>query len=198
MDWLIAFDAAHPLLIYGVAFIGMYIEGDFMLLLLGALARGRYVSYAGMLAVAFVATIIHDIIFWKIGERLSRMKKKKYLYFDLTKLAGFLERMKRWSGAYIIFSKFAWNFNRFILVGLGYVGVPLKKVLKYSPIAAILWPILYMSLGFVFADQTDIFKQRIGTVGLFVGGMIAFVIVFEIFIRKVVMKVFFNDNSEKN
>ncbi|OGM90555.1 hypothetical protein A2755_03300 [Candidatus Wolfebacteria bacterium RIFCSPHIGHO2_01_FULL_48_22] len=198
MDWLIAFDAAHPILIYAVAFIGMYIEGDFMLLLLGALARGRYVSYFGMLLVAFVATILHDIIFWKIGNWLSRKKRTKYLYFDLTKLITFLDRMKKWSGAYIVFSKFAWNFNRFILVGLGYVGVPFKKILTYSPISAVIWPILYMSIGFVFADQTDIFRQRIERVGMFIAGMVVLVIVFELFIRKIVIKNFFNGNQNNN
>jgi membrane protein DedA with SNARE-associated domain len=195
MDWLIAFDAQHPLLIYGLAFIGMYVEGDIMLLLLGALSRGRYVSFFGMFVVAFIATIVHDIIFWKIGERLGRLKRKKYLYFNLEKITQYMERMRKWAGLYVVFSKFAWNFNRVVLVGLGYIGIPLRRVVKFSLISAIMWPLLYMSIGFVFADQTELFKQRIEVVGLIIAGIIVLIILFELYIRKMVMKVFFSNNS---
>lgn len=195
MDWLIGFDAHHPFLIYGLAFVGMYIEGDIMLLLLGALARGRYVSFVWMFAVAFSATILHDMLFWKIGELLGRKKKKKYLYFNLEKITEYMERVRKYAGMYVVFSKFAWNFNRVVLVSLGYIGVPLKKVMRYAVIPAIAWPLMYMSIGFVFADQTHIFRQRIEIVGLCIAALIVFLIFFESYIRKLVVKIFLKSEA---
>jgi len=140
--------------------------------------------------VAFVATLIHDALFWKLGEWLAKQKKKKYLYINLDKFVGFMERYRPFAGILIVFSKFAWNFNRIILVSVGYIKVPLKRVMKYSFITALLWPSLYMTIGYIFADQTDIFRQKIGIVALGVVGIIVFLLVFERYIRKMIDKIF--------
>ncbi len=194
MDWFIVFNDAHPYLFYLVAFVGMFIEGDIMLLILGALSKEKYVSFTGMFLVAFVATIIHDIIFWKIGRKLGKLKRRKYLYFNITNFTSFLERMSKYAGLFIIFSKFAWNFNRIVIVAFGYIALPLKKLLRYSIVSATLWPLSYMSIGYIFAEETDIFRQRIEVVGLLVLGIILLIVLFEMYIKKIVFR-FFNNNK---
>jgi membrane protein DedA with SNARE-associated domain len=184
MNWLIAFSSAYPILFYFIVFAGMFIEGDFMLLLLGALSRGGYVHFMEVLPVAIAAALVHDMLFWWIGSRLARLQKKKYLFFDLESMTRFMERIKPAAGLFIVLSKFAWNFNRIILVSMGYVKVPFKKLIKYSSFTAVIWPVLYMSVGYVFADQTDIFKQRIEVVGALMVGILALVALFENSIRK--------------
>ncbi len=190
MDWLIAFGHNHELLVYGVAFLMMFLEGDVSLLLFGALSRGRYLSFSTLFFIAFVATLIHDMIFWRLGEWLAKREKKKYFYFDLDKFAGFMERYRPFAGLVVVFSKFAWNFNRIILISTGYVKIPLKKVMRYSFITALLWPSLYMSIGYMFADQTNIFKQRLEVIALGVAGILILLMVFERYIRKIVDKIF--------
>lgn len=169
-----------------------------MLLFLGALSRGRFVSFSEMFLVAFVATLVHDFIFWKLGYRLGKLQKKKYLYFNLERFTNFLERIRPYAGIFIIFSKFAWNFNRIVLVSAGYINIPLKKIMKYSVVTAFLWPSLYMTIGFIFADQTDIFKQGLTTVGLLVVGILVFLILFELYIKKLVTRLFFSTTVEKH
>lgn len=195
MDWFIAFNDAHPYLFYLVAFVGMFIEGDIMLLILGALSKEKYVSFTGMFLVAFVATMVHDIIFWKIGKKLGKLKKKKYLYFDITTFTSFLQKMSKHAGLFIIFSKFAWNFNRIVIVALGYISTPLKKLVRYSLVSSMLWPLSYMSIGYIFAEETDIFRQRIEIVGLLVLGIIVLIILFEMYIKKIVFKFFGSDKG---
>ena len=190
MDWLITFSQNHELLIYGVAFLMMFLEGDVSLLLFGALSRGRYLSFSTLFFIAFVATLIHDMIFWRLGEWLMRRERKRYFYFDLDKFAGFMERYRPFAGLIIIFSKFAWNFNRIILISTGYVKIPLKKVMKYSLVTALLWPSLYMGIGYIFADETDIFKQRLEVVALGIAGVFIVLMIFERYIRKLVDKMF--------
>lgn len=176
----------------------MFLEGDISLLLFGALSRGRYLSFSTLFFVAFVATLIHDMIFWRLGEWLAKREKKKYFYFDLDKFAGFMERYRPFAGLVIVFSKFAWNFNRIILISTGYVKIPLKKVMKYSFLTALLWPSLYMSIGYMFADQTDIFKQRLEVIALGVAGILILLMVFERYIRKIVDKIFFAKTNGVN
>lgn len=195
MDWLIAFNGAHPILFYFIVFAGMFVEGDFMLLFMGALSRGGYVHFMEVLPIAVFATLIHDILFWWIGTRLARLQRKKYLIFDLESMARLMDRIRPVAGAFIMLSKFAWNFNRIILVSMGYVKIPLKKLLKFSSITAIIWPVLYMSVGNVFADQTGIFKQRIEIVGLLVAGILVLVALFEVSIRKAFTKLLNSNNS---
>ncbi|MFA7201740.1 MAG: hypothetical protein WC099_01995 [Candidatus Paceibacterota bacterium] len=191
MDWLIAFSQDHTLLVYGVTFVMMFLEGDISLLIFGALSRGRYLNFSTLFFVAFIATLVHDMIFWKIGAWLAKREKKKYFYFDLDTFVGFMERYRSFAGVVIIFSKFAWNFNRIILISAGYVKIPLKKVMRYSFVTALLWPSLYMSVGYIFADQTDIFKQRFEIIALGVAGILILLMVFERYIRKLADKIFF-------
>ncbi|MCL5011905.1 MAG: hypothetical protein M1320_00565 [Patescibacteria group bacterium] len=199
MHFLILFSQAHPLLIYGAAFLMMFIEGDISLLVFGALVRGHLIGFSQAFLVAFVATLIHDALFWRLGEWLGRRQKKKYLYFNLDTFVGFMERYRSFVGIFIVLSKFAWNFNRIVLVSVGYIKIPLKRVMKYSFITALLWPSLYMTIGYIFADQLDIFRQRIEIVALAVVGIIVLLMLFERFIRKIVDKAFTNgDESQTN
>jgi membrane protein DedA with SNARE-associated domain len=203
MELFTAFAETHPFLIYALAFVMMFIEGDISLLLFGALGKEKVIGFSQVFMVAFVATIIHDLLFWKLGGWLARREKKKYLRFDLDKFVGFMDRYKQFTGMFIILSKFAWNFNRIILVSVGYIKIPFRKVLKFSAITALLWPSLYMTVGYIFADQTDLFKQRLEVIALIVVGIIILLMVFERYIRRFVDHILTskmtaeNDCSEK-
>lgn len=198
MDFFTAFAQSHPLLVYGLAFIMMFIEGDLSLLFFGAIGREKIFSFSQLFMVAFAATIVHDLLFWKLGEWLARREKKKYLYFDLDKFAGFMNRYKQFTGMFIILSKFAWNFNRIILVSVGYTKTPLRKVLKFSAITALLWPSLYMTVGYIFADQTDLFRQRLEIVALVVVGIIILIMLFERYIRNFINHILITKINEND
>lgn len=196
MDWFISFNEAHPYLFYVVAFVGMFVEGDIMLLLLGALSKEKYVRFSDMFLVAFIATILHDILFWKIGKKLGFLKRKKYLYFNIAQFTSFIQRMSRYAGLFIIFSKFAWNFNRIVIVSFGYISIPLKKLVRYSFISAVLWPLSYMSIGYIFTEKTNLFAQRIEVIGLSVLVVILFIFLFESYIKKIVFRFFGNEDED--
>lgn len=193
MTWLLFFIDHYPHFFYLAAFVAMFIEGDFALLLFGGLAKGGFARFSILFLVACAATLIHDYIFWRIGTHLARFNKKKYLCFDLEKLTVSMERFRTYVIPIVFFSKFIWNFNRIILVSTGYLKIPYKKIFLSSFGSACVWPLAYMSIGYVFADQLDIFRQRIETVILAITGVILFIIVFELYIRKFIMKLFFNN-----
>jgi membrane protein DedA with SNARE-associated domain len=195
MDQLSLFIQDYHSFIYLIVFVAIIIEGDISLLLFGALSKERILNFSYILPVVIVAAIAHDLIFWKIGTRLSRMNKKKYLFFNFEKMSRFLDKIKPSIGVYVLLSKFAWNFNRVVIVSSGYIGTPIKKFLKYSCLSAFLWSITYMSLGYVFADQTDIFKQKAEVAGILIAAVIIVIAIFEIYIKKTLKKYFFENNE---
>jgi len=198
MEWLTLFINNYPSLVFLIIFFAVVAEGDVSLLLFGALGKEKILQFWQVYVIAIFATMLHDVIFWSMGRWLSKTQKKKYLFFNLEKVSMFLEKMKSMAGIYIFTSKFAWNFNRVVLVACGYVGIEFKKFIKVSIPVAFVWPLVLLSLGYVFADQTDIFKQRLEYAGLFVAGFFVFFALFEIYLKKYILKLFIKTPEGKD
>ncbi len=195
MNWLSSLITNHESIVYLIVFVAIFIEGDVSLLLFGALSKERVLDFFSVVPIAILAAVFHDIIFWRIGVRFSRTKKRKYLFFDFDKASELLKRIKPTIGIYVLLSKFAWNFSRIIIISSGYVGMRFKRFLKYSATSALLWTITYMSIGYVFADQTDIFRQKLVVAGALVAGIVVLMALFEIYIKKVLKKYFFENHT---
>lgn len=161
-------------------------------MLFGALSKAGVLHFSYIIPLAIVAVFIHDSVFWYIGARLKKLEKKKFWFMDFEKMEVFLEKMKPTAGIYVFISKFVWNFNRIILISAGYAGITYKRFIKFSIVSGILWSFAYTSIGFVFADQTDLFKQRLEVVGLLLVGIIALIVIFEVRLKKLVQKYLYN------
>ncbi len=198
MDLFLSFIHNHESLVYLAVLVAIIIEGDISLLIFGALSKERVLNFSYVIPIAIIGALIHDFIFWKIGMRLKKIGKKKYMFVDFGKMDGFLERMRPAIGIYIVLSKFVWNFNRVILVSSGYLGLQAKKLFKLSLLSGFLWSLIFMSIGYVFADQTDIFKHRIETAGLFIGLAIVIMIVFENYLRKILKRYVFGNEINQS
>lgn len=198
MEWLTLFINNYPSLIFFIVFLAVVAEGDVSLLLFGALGKEKILKFWQVYVIAIFAAMLHDVIFWSIGRWLSKTQRKQYLFFNLEKVSVFLEKIRPMAGMYIFTSKFAWNFNRVVLVACGYIGIEFKKFIKFSIPVAFVWPLVFLSLGYVFADQTDIFKQKLEYAGLFIIGFLAFFTLFEIYLKKYILKLFIKTPEEKD
>lgn len=186
---LVNFSEIHRFLAYAIIFLAVLIEGEIILLLAGVLSRNGYLDIFDAITVAFAAAIIHDLIYWQIGKKLFESNRKRFLFINLEKTASFLERLKVNDGLYIFISKFAWSFNKVILVASGYLQVPLKELLRYSWLAALIWSITFVSLGSIFAYKTDILKKDLKIAALFIISFIAVIIIFENIIQRMIKKI---------
>jgi membrane protein DedA with SNARE-associated domain len=181
---LLNFSETHRILSYIIISLGVLVEGEIVLLLAGVLSHRGYLDIFDAIFIAFLAAIVHDLIYWLIGKKLAESNKKKVLFIDLEKIKGFLEKSGNGNGLYIFISKFAWNFNRIALIASGFIKTPLKELLKYSLPACLVWAITFVSLGYVFAFETDIFKKDIKTAGILISGFIIFVVILENLLRR--------------
>ena len=182
------FSHTHNILIYFVIFLGMFVEGEAILIFAGVLIKARAINFSDTLIITFIAVIIHDMAYWYIGHMLSKTKRKKILFINLEKIEKFLEKFKQRSGAYIFVSKFAWTMNRFVLMANGYFKTALKKLLIYSIPSAFIWTITFLSLGYVFAEKTAILKKDLRIFGLAFAIFLIAIIIVENAFQKVFKK----------
>lgn len=188
---LARFSETHQILAYLIIFLGMFIEGEMILILSGILVKSGAIGFFNTLWISFIAVIFHDLLYWKIGQKLSRLNKKKYLFFDLEKGRPLFEKIQKRQGFYVFSSKFAWNLNRVVLVSLGYLGIPFKNLFRASVASAFLWALTFISLGFIFAEQTDLLKKDLKIGAVFI--TIFFIAV--VAVEQILQKYFRNRNG---
>ncbi len=181
---LLNFSETHRVLSYIIISLGVLVEGEVVLLLAGVLSHRGYLDIFDTIFIAFLAAIVHDLIYWLIGKKLAESKKEKILFIDSKKIKGFLEKSKNGSGLYIFISKFAWSLNRIVLVASGFIKTPPKELLRYSLPACLVWSITFVSLGYIFAFETDVFKKDIKTAAILISGFIVFVVILENLLRR--------------
>jgi len=182
------FSETHRILSYLIVFFSIFIEGEVVLLLAGVLSHKGYLDIFDVIMIAFVGAILHDLLYWSIGKKLSKTNKKKFLFVNLEKLGNFLCRLRVSNGLYIFISKFAWNLNRIVLMASGYLKVSAKELLRYSVPASLIWSVSLVSMGYIFAFETDILKKDLKTAGLFMAGFIIAIIILENLLRKMIEK----------
>ena len=159
------------------------------MLLAGVLSHKGYLDIFNVIMIVFVGSVLHDLLYWSIGKKLARINKKKFLFVNLEKLGNFLCRLKVNNGLYIFISKFAWNLNRIVLMANGYLKVSAKELLRYSIPACLIWSVTLVSMGYIFAFETDILKKDLKTAGLLLAGFIVVIIVLENLLKKIIKKI---------
>ncbi|MEK9168474.1 MAG: VTT domain-containing protein [Patescibacteria group bacterium] len=185
---LMNFSETHRIISYFIIALAILIEGEVVLILAGILSHKGYLDIFDVIFFAFAASVIHDLIYWSIGKKLSASGKKKFLFINLEKIKEFLEKAKINNGLYVFISKFAWNLNRVALITSGYLKMPVKELLRYSIPASLIWSIVFVSIGYIFAFETDVLKKDIKTAAILLTGFIILIVVLENLFRKIVEK----------
>ncbi|MDP3015393.1 MAG: VTT domain-containing protein [bacterium] len=182
------FSETHRIISYLIIALAILIEGEVVLILAGILSHKGHLDIFNVILFAFAAAVIHDLIYWSIGKKLSASGKKKFLFINLEKIKGFLEKTKINNGLYVFISKFTWNLNRIMLITNGYLKMPIKELLRYSIPACLIWSITFVSIGYVFAFETDVLKKDIKTAALLLMSFIIIIVILENILRKIVEK----------
>lgn len=181
--FLANFSEVHRILTYLFIFLGIFVEGEIILIVSGVLVRAGSIDFFDTLAVAFCGTIAHDITYWYIGKLFFASKKEKFLFLNLKRLGPFLARIHK-NNSYIFTSKFTWAFNRLVLIASGYENMPVRRLLNYVIPAAFLWVTTLVALGYVFAHKTHILRKDIRTVILSITVFVVVLFIFENIFQK--------------
>lgn len=195
---LFNFSEAHRYISYLIVFLVIFIEGELILVLAGVLSKNGFLDFFDLLIIAFAAAVLHDLFYWYIGTKLSAIKRKRLLFINLEKMKQRIAFIKEEAGIHIFISKFTWNLNRVTLIANGYLRLPLRKLLRYSIPACLTWTVLFISLGYFFAHETNILKQEIKTAILYLTGFLVLLFIIELLVRKFVKKKIIKNSRNEN
>jgi membrane protein DedA with SNARE-associated domain len=185
---LLNFSEFHRFLTYAAIFLGMFIEGEIILVLSGILIKSGQIYFLETFAIAFMGAVMHDFGFWLVGKKLLKTDRKKFLFFNLEKIKAFLDKFNNFNAVYVFISKFGWSINRVVLISSGYLKVSVQKLIKYSLLANLFWVAIFISIGYTFAGTTEILKKDVKLFSILVTVFIIAIIVIENLIQKFIKK----------
>ena len=195
---LLNFSRTHEIASYIIVFFSIFIEGAIITLVAGVLSAKNYLDINYVILAAFLASVLHDLLFWYLGKNILHLKKTRFLV-NIEKTENLIRKLKNHNGLYISISKFSWGFNRIVLAAAGIMKTPLKKLLSYSIPSCLVWSIAVAYLGNIFSSKIDILGKGLKTASLFVILLIVIFIVLENIIRKFFERKYYpNNNDSKN
>jgi membrane protein DedA with SNARE-associated domain len=180
------FSETHRIVVYSVVFLVVFlIEGEITLTLAGVLCRNRFLDLFDLMAIGFVAAVLHDVLYWSVGVQLAKTFREKFLFVSADKVRTLLGRLKNRYGLFIFVSKFAWGSNKPVLAATGYMHVPLKELLRYSVPTCLVWAVGLILLGYSFASQTGLLRKDIKTATLLLLGFVIVILILQEIIRRI-------------
>ena len=135
-----SFVTVHPLLAYGALFIGVFWEGEFVLITAGILVHLKIFLLWPTIVIAVLAAVAKTLAGYYLGRFLGKVFPKSGLlkYFE-RRVFYYLPRFKErpfWS---IFASKFIYGVNNATLVFSGYVRANFKTYCTAEAISSVIW-----------------------------------------------------------
>ena len=180
---------------YGLAFVfvnvflvqaGAPVPAVPTLMVAGALATSGRMSFAAILLVAILASLLGDLVWYAAGRfyglRVLRLLCRVSISPDSC-VRQTENRFERWGAPSLMFAKFVPGFSTVAPPLAGALRLALTPFLGYSAVSAGLWAGLAAGAGMMFASQIDWLLAQLATMGAYalavVGAALALFIAFK-------------------
>ena len=180
---LIAHGALVVFLITLAARVGVPVPAAPLLVVAGALGTAGRLSTAACLAVAVVANVLGDAVWYQAGRwrghRVMRLLCKISLEPD-TCVRQTEARFAKFGLRTLLFSKFVPGLNTAAAPLSAVVGTPYARFAPFAFTGAVLWATTFALTGFFFSGQISRITQGLHRLGswavlLFIGAFIAYI-----------------------
>ena len=132
---------------YLVIFLGMLLDGNITLLVLGFILNNTYGNYSFLLLIpAFLGAVLESIIFYNLGARIKNSPSKIILW-AIEKTNHFDEHFLKRPKITLFLSKFIYGAHRASIIRIGILEPNFKKYLKAAIPVDILWMGILTSVG---------------------------------------------------
>lgn len=142
----------HQVLAYGLIFIGLIFEGEFVLITAGILAHLGALNFWFALVFIYMGGICKTLLGYYLGklihDKWHNNKVLKYLERRVLNIMPSFKEKPFWS---IFVSKFIMGINHVVIIFAGYQKIKFKKYLKAEGISTLIWAPLLLSLGYFFS-----------------------------------------------
>lgn len=146
---------------YGIAFAGMIVEGELLLLVFGFLTSQGYFNFFYMFAAVLLGAMSGDVLWYWLGVRLFRNSKINFPKW-IHRLSHPLDRhLRDRPGKTIFVSKFVYGTNHATLVRAGALDVDIRKFLKSNVYANLVWIVFVGGLGYLFGASFPLIRKYI-------------------------------------
>ena len=137
---------------YKFLFLWMLLEGEMGLSLAGVLAKEGHFQFSYVLLIAIIGVMISDTSLYLLG-RYSKDNAQRIL----SKYSDILNKIENWISKYaigiVIFERFMYGFHIPTIIMLGMSQYSFKKFLFLDLIGAILWSLVFSTIGYIFGKE---------------------------------------------
>lgn len=152
LEFLTNFVSNHEVLAYGLIFVGLIIEGEFMIISAGILAHLGVLNFFMALLFILLGGFVKSILGYYVGRAIyRRWHSTKFCRYIEHRVHHVMPRFRQkpfWS---IFLSKFIMGANHLVIVFSGFQRVDYRKYLKAETIATLIWAPGLLTLGYIFS-----------------------------------------------
>ena len=139
---------------YLAVFGGSLLEGETILLLAGAAAQKGYLSFAMVVAIAFVAGTLGDQILFALGRRHGATLLRRYPRLAL-RAAPVRRLIRRHQNGLIVGVRFMYGLRLIGPLAIGMSEVSARRFVLLNLLGAAIWAPLVVSAGYLFSHALD-------------------------------------------
>lgn len=136
---------------YTAVFLGSLLEGETVLLLAGAAAQQGYLSYVGVVAVAFCGGMLGDQILFGVGRRYGVLLLARYPGLA-ARAEPVREAIRRNQNVLIVGVRFMYGLRLIGPFVIGMSEVNSGRFLYLNLLGAALWAPLVVGVGYAFGQ----------------------------------------------
>ncbi len=172
--------AGHEVLAYALIFLGIVIEGEFVVICTGILAYLGILNISFLFFFVFCGGIGKTFLGYYIGTVVNkRWKHTKFVKYLERRVSYVMPRFKErpfWS---IFLSKFILGVNHVVIIFSGFKKIPLNTYLKAEFITTAIWAPGFLALGYFFGYTALNISHEIWRFLLTAGSLVFAFIVFD-------------------
>ena len=171
----------HTILVYFGLFLGVFLEGEFVLLSAVIAAHHGYLDVWVVVSTGMIATISSDLFYFNIGrKKVSKLiNNSKWS----TKFNGIKKRFENHRTQTLLGYRFLYGFRTVTPIFLGTQNISFKEFLKFSIIGTLVWATIITGLGILFGELLLRYMKDLEKVELYVIGFLLAIAVISILIR---------------
>lgn len=177
----------HILVIYIGIFMGIFLEGEFVMLSSIIAAHHHYLNIWVVLTIGVAATLFSDLLYFNLG----RHQGKKWLNrkpawqrkFEIVD-----KRIKKYPVLIFLTYRFAWGFRAITPFVIGTSHAKSSTFYMFSVGTTLVWAAVYGSIGYMFGELIKSKLSHIEHIEKYVIGILAFLALILILIRRLIKK----------
>jgi membrane protein DedA with SNARE-associated domain len=161
------------------AFVGVFVPGDTVAILAGALVWEGILDLPETILVAAAGAIVGDSIGYELGRHLGRswlLRHGARFGLDPQRLRRLDELFERHGGKTVLFARFVAFFRALVPFAAGSSRMPYLRFLAFNVVGAVLWAVGFVCLGYFLGASWRIAERWIGRAGV-IGATVVLVIV---------------------